>query len=181
MTDALYNSAFLKACRGEKTDYTPIWLNRQAGRYMPEYHQVKGNTPSLDFFKTPALAAKVTCDAQRILGVDAAIMFADLLPILEPMGLVLDYIPGVGPQFENPVRSHADIDALRIDPSKDTMPYSTHWLRWRALYVGFLCHRRQRLAQLCPRKADDVRRHGCLAYADDEDHGCCHRLYELSD
>jgi uroporphyrinogen decarboxylase len=69
MTDALYNSTFLKACRGEKTDYTPIWLNRQAGRYMPEYHQVKGNTPSLDFFKTPELAARVTCDAQRILSV----------------------------------------------------------------------------------------------------------------
>ena len=123
MTDALHNSAFLKACRGEKTDYTPIWLNRQAGRYMPEYHQVKGNTRSLDFFKTPHLAAKVTCDAQRILGVDAAIMFADLLPILEPMGLSLDYIPGVGPQFANPVRSHGDIDALRVDPAIDTMPY----------------------------------------------------------
>lgn len=51
MNDALLNSAFLKACRGEATDYTPIWLNRQAGRYMPEYHQVKGNTPSLDFLK----------------------------------------------------------------------------------------------------------------------------------
>ena len=86
MNDALLNSAFLRACRGEATDYTPIWLNRQAGRYMPEYHQVKGNTPSLDFFKTPHLAAQVTCDAQRILGVDAAILFADLLPILEPMG-----------------------------------------------------------------------------------------------
>ena len=82
MNDALLNSAFLRACRGEATDYTPIWLNRQAGRYMPEYHQVKGNTPSLDFFKTPHLAAQVTCDAQRILGVDAAILFADLLPIL---------------------------------------------------------------------------------------------------
>ncbi|MFT5794574.1 MAG: uroporphyrinogen decarboxylase, partial [Saprospiraceae bacterium] len=123
MTDALYNSTFLKACRGEKTDYTPIWLNRQAGRYMPEYHQVKGNTPSLDFFKTPELAARVTCDAQRILGVDAAIMFADLLPILEPMGMSLDYIPGVGPQFANPVRTGADIDALRVDPAAQTMPY----------------------------------------------------------
>lgn len=123
MTDALQNSVFLKACRGEETDYTPIWLLRQAGRYMPEYHQVKGKTPSLDFFKTPELAAQATLDAQRILGVDAAIMFADLLPIMEPMGLVLDYIPGVGPQFENPVRTHADIDNLRVDPAADTMPY----------------------------------------------------------
>ncbi|MFP6808342.1 MAG: uroporphyrinogen decarboxylase [Pseudomonadales bacterium] len=123
MDAALYNSTFLKACRGEKTDHTPIWLNRQAGRYMPEYHQVKGNTTSLDFFKTPHLSAKVTCDAQRILGVDAAILFADLLPILEPMGLVLDYVPGVGPNIENPVRTNADIDAIQVTKSAEVMPY----------------------------------------------------------
>ena len=123
MSNELQQSAFLKACRGEETDYTPIWLNRQAGRYMKEYHEVKGNTSSLDFFKTPDLAAQVTCDAQRILGVDAAIMFADLLPILEPMGLELDYLPGVGPNIANPVRSGVDIDNLRIDPARQTMPY----------------------------------------------------------
>ena len=59
---------FLQACRGERTPRTPIWLNRQAGRYMPEYHQVKGDLPSLDFFKNPEKAAKATLDAQRILG-----------------------------------------------------------------------------------------------------------------
>ena len=84
---------------------------------MKEYHEVKGSTPSLDFFKTPHLAAQVTCDAQRILGVDAAIMFADLLPILEPMGLKLDYLPGIGPNIANPVRKGADIDHLRVDPA----------------------------------------------------------------
>ena len=78
----LNETTFLRACRGEPTDYTPVWLYRQAGRYMPEYHALKGNTPSLDFFKTPHMAAQATCDAQRILGVDAAILFADLLPIL---------------------------------------------------------------------------------------------------
>jgi uroporphyrinogen decarboxylase len=123
MSDALANAPFLRACRGEATDYTPIWLNRQAGRYMPEYHAVKGDTPSLDFFKTPHLAAEVTCDAQRILGVDAAILFADLLPILEPMGLKLDYLPGVGPQIANPIRSLADIDNVAVLPTRDTMPY----------------------------------------------------------
>lgn len=123
MEAALYNSTFLKACRGEKTEHTPIWLNRQAGRYMQEYHDVKGSTKSLDFFKTPHLAAQVACDAQRILGVDAAILFADLLPILEPMGLVLDYIPGVGPNIENPVRSNTDIDAIQIQDSAESMPY----------------------------------------------------------
>ncbi len=122
-TDPLQDSAFLKACRGEKTDYTPIWLNRQAGRYMKEYHEVKADTPSLDFFKTPHLSAQVTCDAQRILGVDAAILFADLLPILEPMGLNLDYLPGIGPDISNPVRTSADIDALRIEKTTDSMPY----------------------------------------------------------
>lgn len=90
---------------------------------MKEYHEVKGSTPSLEFFKTPGLAAQVTCDAQRILGVDAAIMFADLLPILEPMGLKLNYLPGVGPSIANPIRSVADIDNLRIDPARETMPY----------------------------------------------------------
>lgn len=123
MDDQLFNSHFLKACRGEPTEVTPIWLNRQAGRYMKEYHQVKGTTPSLDFFKTPHLAAKVTLDAQRILGVDAAIMFADLLPILEPMGLALDYLPGIGPDIANPVRSNSDIDALKEQSSAESMPY----------------------------------------------------------
>lgn len=123
MTDALQQSAFLKACRGEATDFTPIWLNRQAGRYMKEYHEVKGDTPSLDFFKTPHLSAQVTCDAQRILGVDAAILFADLLPILEPMGLHLDYLPGIGPNISNPVRTHAEIDALKLVPAHESMAY----------------------------------------------------------
>ena len=111
------DKVFLKACRGEPTDYTPIWLNRQAGRYMPEYHQVKGDLPSLDFFKNPERAAKATLDAQRILGVDAAILFADLLPIMEPMGLRLDYKPGEGPVFDNPIRKSADVDDLVVLPA----------------------------------------------------------------
>ncbi len=123
MTDPLQDSRFLRACRGEATDVTPIWLNRQAGRYMQEYHDVKGTTPSLEFFKTPHLSAQVTCDAQRILGVDAAILFADLLPVLEPMGLRLDYLPGIGPDIANPVRTSADIDALRVTKAADTQPF----------------------------------------------------------
>jgi uroporphyrinogen decarboxylase len=114
---------FLRACRGEPTTHTPIWLNRQAGRYMPEYHQVKGSTPSLEFFKNPELAARATLDAQRILGVDAAIMFADLLPVMEPMGLELDYIAGAGPVFANPVRSAADVERLRVAPATEATPY----------------------------------------------------------
>ena len=120
---------FLQACRGDRPAHTPIWLNRQAGRYMPEYHQVKGDLPSLDFFKNPEKAAQVTLDAQRILGVDAAIMFADLLPILEPMGLHLDYLPGEGPVFSNPIRHEQDVAALRTAPATEATPYIADTVR----------------------------------------------------
>lgn len=123
MDDTLYNSRFMKACRGEPVDCTPIWLMRQAGRYMQEYRDVRATTTFLGLCKTPELAAKVTLDAQRILGVDAAILFADLLPILEPMGLELDYPKGVGPQIANPVRSGADVDALKTPDPKESMPF----------------------------------------------------------
>jgi uroporphyrinogen decarboxylase len=117
------SKVFLQACRGEPTDHTPIWLNRQAGRYMPEYHKVKGDLPSLDFFKNPERAARATLDAQRILGVDAAILFADLLPIMEPMGLRLDYKPGEGPVFDNPIRNVTDVDNLVTAPAAEATPY----------------------------------------------------------
>mgnify|MGYP002830693598 FL=1 len=116
-------SLFVRACSGLQTPQTPIWLNRQAGRYMPEYHRVKGKTPSLDFFKNPELSAEVTCDAQRILDVDAAILFADLLPILEPMGFKLDYFPEIGPVIENPIRSISEIDSIKTKESSESMPY----------------------------------------------------------
>jgi len=114
---------FLAACKGQPTPHTPIWLNRQAGRYMPEYHAVKGDMPSLEFFKHPEKAAQATLDAQRILGVDAAIMFADLLPIMEPMGLRLDYVPGAGPEFDNPIRCDKDVDALVVSSAEEATPY----------------------------------------------------------
>jgi len=114
---------FLDACQAKKTSYTPIWLNRQAGRYMPEYHALKGSTKSLDFFKTPELAAKATLDAQRILGVDAAIMFADLLPVLEPMGMKLDYLEKIGPVFETPIRTNEQVDALSVVPAEEGVGY----------------------------------------------------------
>ena len=120
---------FLKACRGEPVGHTPIWLNRQAGRYMPEYHAVKGKLSSLEFFKNPEAAAQAALDAQRILGVDAAILFADLLPILEPMGLSLDYKPGVGPVFDNPIRAERDIDALIDASAEEATPYIAETVR----------------------------------------------------
>lgn len=123
------DTTFLKACRGEPTEYTPIWLNRQAGRYMPEYRSIKGNTKSLDFFTNSDLAAKVTLDAQRILGVDAAIVFADLLPILHPMGLELDYLEGVGPRFANPIREPRDGSRIRRLEAEEDCGYIAQTIR----------------------------------------------------
>jgi uroporphyrinogen decarboxylase len=123
MTEALHNSRFLKACRGEATDVPPVWLMRQAGRYMKEYRDVRAKTDFLGLCKTPELAAQVTLDAQRILGVDAAILFADLLPILQPMGLTLTYEEGEGPRIHNPIRGAADIDALKEEDPRESMPF----------------------------------------------------------
>jgi uroporphyrinogen decarboxylase len=123
MDPRLYNSTFLKACRGERTGHTPVWLMRQAGRYMAEYREVRARTTFLGLCKTPELAAQVTLDARRILGVDAAILFADLLPILEPMGLTLTYEEGEGPKIHNPLRARADIDALKAPDPRQSMPF----------------------------------------------------------
>ncbi|RPI90737.1 MAG: uroporphyrinogen decarboxylase, partial [Planctomycetaceae bacterium] len=109
----LRNSRFLRACRCEPVDTTPVWIMRQAGRYLPEYMEVRSRVKFIELCKTPELAAEVTLSAQRVLGVDAAILFADLLPILEPMGLELEYAAGEGPVIHNPVRSPADIDRVR--------------------------------------------------------------------
>src|SRR5262245_61381353 len=107
-----YNSPFLKACRREPTDFTPIWLMRQAGRYMEEYRKIRGQTTFLDLCKNPSLCSEIMCTAVERLGVDAAIIFSDLLPILEPMGLELDFAKGEGPVIYNPVRAPADVDRV---------------------------------------------------------------------
>lgn len=109
----LHDSVFLRACRRESVPYTPIWLMRQAGRYMSEYRAVRARTSFLDMCKNPALAAEVTVTAAERLGVDAAIIFADILLILEPMGIDLEFAKGEGPVIHNPVRSTSDVDRLR--------------------------------------------------------------------
>ncbi len=113
---AWYQSRFLKACRREPTDRTPVWLMRQAGRYMEEYRQVRAQTGFLELCKNPALCSEVMVTAVERLGVDAAIIFSDLLPILEPMGLDLEYVAGDGPVIHNPVREPADVNrVLELD------------------------------------------------------------------
>lgn len=113
LTPELRNSRFLKAARRERADTTPVWIMRQAGRYLPEYMSVRSKVTFLELCKRPDLAAEVTLTAQRVLGVDAAILFADLLPILEPMGLHLEYAKGEGPVIHNPVRTGAEISRIR--------------------------------------------------------------------
>lgn len=103
----------MRACRREPVLYTPVWLMRQAGRYMPEYREVRARTTFLELCKTPELAAEVTVYAAERLGVDAAIIFADILLILEPMGLDLEFAKGEGPVIHNPVRAAFDVDRLR--------------------------------------------------------------------
>ncbi|HEX8203047.1 MAG TPA: uroporphyrinogen decarboxylase [Isosphaeraceae bacterium] len=115
-----HDSPFLKACRREPADVTPIWLMRQAGRYMAEYRAVRARVSFLELCKDPDLATEVTVTAARRLGVDAAILFADILLILEPMGLDLEFARGEGPVLHNPVRAPADVD--RVRPLYDLEP-----------------------------------------------------------
>jgi uroporphyrinogen decarboxylase len=105
-------SVFMRACRREPVPYTPIWLMRQAGRYMAEYRAVRSQTTFLELCKNPQLCSEVMCTAVEKLGVDAAIIFSDLLPILEPMGFDLEFVAGDGPKIGNPVREAGDVDRL---------------------------------------------------------------------
>jgi uroporphyrinogen decarboxylase len=109
------NSNFIRACKSQTVDRTPVWFMRQAGRYMAEYRSIRKQHSLLEICKKPALAAQVTIEAAEILGVDAAIIFADLLLPLEVMGLPFHFSAGEGPVIEKPVRSKADIANLRTD------------------------------------------------------------------
>jgi len=121
------NTRFLDACRGLPVDRTPVWLMRQAGRYLPQYMKVREKCTFLQLCKTPELAAEVSIQPIDILGVDAAILFSDILTPVEPMGLKLDFVPG--PVFENPVRSMADVAALRIPEMEEDVPYVLETIR----------------------------------------------------
>jgi len=109
------NSIFVRACKSLPADRTPVWFMRQAGRYMPEYRAVRKQHSLLEICKKPELAAQVTIEAAEILGVDAAIIFADLLLPLEVMGLPFHFSAGEGPVIEKPLRSTEDVARLRTD------------------------------------------------------------------
>ncbi len=122
-TAALLDSPFMRACRREPIPYTPIWLMRQAGRYMREYREVRARVGFLELCKTPDLAAEVTVTAAERLNVDAAIIFADILLILEPMGIDLEFAKGEGPMIHNPVRGNCDVERLREVETIESLDY----------------------------------------------------------
>jgi len=121
------NTRFLDACRGKQVDRVPVWLMRQAGRYLPEYMAVRSKCTFLELCKSPELAAEVSLQPVDILGVDAAILFSDILTPVEPMGMRLDFVPG--PVFEHPVRSMADVEQLRIPCMEKDIPYVFETIR----------------------------------------------------
>ncbi|MGE3277794.1 MAG: uroporphyrinogen decarboxylase [Vicinamibacterales bacterium] len=119
----LANSIFLKACRREPVDRTPVWFMRQAGRYMAEYRALRQDYTLLQLCRTPDLATEVTLQPVRRIDVDAAILFSDLLIPLEPMGIPFDFIKGEGPSIEKPIRTEADIAAVRPFEPREALDY----------------------------------------------------------
>src|SRR5947208_10098528 len=114
MRVAPMTSRFLDACRRRPTDVRPVWFMRQAGRYMKSYRDIRAKNSLLEICKRPDLAAAVTLQPVEVLDVDAAIIFADLLLPVEPMGLKLQFVAGEGPVIHNPVRTSSDVDSLSI-------------------------------------------------------------------
>ncbi|MEN8258527.1 MAG: uroporphyrinogen decarboxylase [Thermodesulfobacteriota bacterium] len=123
------NDTFLKACRGEDVSHTPIWIMRQAGRYLPDYHKVRSQMTFLELCKNPEKAAEVTLQPVDILGVDAAILFSDILVTLEAMGMDLDFKEKQGPILANPVRSQADLDQLIVPDPLEKLGYVMDTIR----------------------------------------------------
>ncbi|MBI5958485.1 MAG: uroporphyrinogen decarboxylase [Chloroflexi bacterium] len=126
MTDA---DRFLRACRREPVDVTPIWLMRQAGRYMAEYRALRARHSLLDVIRTPELACEITLQPINAFNLDAAILFADILPILIGMGLNLEFVEGEGPVITNPISSPADVDALIVPPIEENLPFTLEAIR----------------------------------------------------
>src|ERR1700749_158126 len=119
MRVAPMTSRFLDACRRRPTDVRPVWFMRQAGRYMKSYREIRARHSLLEICKRPDLAAQVTLQPVEFLDVDAAIIIADLLLPVEPMGLKLKFLAGEGPHSDNPVRTNVDVDSLSISNTDD--------------------------------------------------------------
>ncbi len=120
---------FLAACRRRPTPYTPVWLMRQAGRFLPEYRAIRSRLGFLELCKDADAAAEVTLLPVERLGVDAAILFADILLVVEPMGVGLEFARGEGPVIHRPVRSAADVARLREPDPADAVPFVLETVR----------------------------------------------------
>lgn len=138
------NDVFLKACRGEKVPYTPVWIMRQAGRYLSQYQKIRKKVDFLTLCKTPELAAEVTIQPIDILGVDAAILFSDILIPLEAMGMGLEFHEKRGPVFASPIRDEEAVGRLQVpEPDEavgfvmDTIKILRRELEGRVPLIGF--------------------------------------------
>ncbi len=120
---AWYDGPFMRACRREASSVTPVWLMRQAGRYMAEYREVREKMTFLELCKNPELCAEVMVTAVNKLNVDAAIIFSDLLPIIEPMGMHLEFAQGDGPVIHNPLREARDVDRVTELESMESLDF----------------------------------------------------------
>jgi uroporphyrinogen decarboxylase len=132
---AWLESPFMRACQGLPTKVTPIWLMRQAGRYMAEYREVRRRQSFLELCRNPQLCAEVMATAVERLGVDAAIIFSDLLPILEPMGMQLEFVAGDGPVIHNPLREPVDVDRVVELESMEALWYVPETVRQTRLAI----------------------------------------------
>lgn len=117
------NTVFLEACRGQDVAYTPVWIMRQAGRYLPQYQAVRAHLDFLTLCKTPELAVKVTLQPVDILGVDAAILFSDILIPVEAMGMRLSFSEKQGPLLNEPIRNKSAVDRLIVPDTEEDMPF----------------------------------------------------------
>lgn len=122
------HDAFLRACRREPTPFTPVWFMRQAGRYMPEYRALRQKHTLLEICKQPELAVEVTMQPLR-LGMDAAILFADILLPLEPMGAPFEFAKGEGPVVHSPIRDRAAVERLRVFEPEEGLPHVLEAIR----------------------------------------------------
>ncbi len=123
------NDTFLRACRREPVDYTPVWLMRQAGRYMEEYMEIRRRYSFLEMCRTPEMACQVTLQPVERFELDAAIIFADILLPLEGMGIKLEFAKNEGPVILNPVREEKDVNSLRIIEPREDVPYLLEAIR----------------------------------------------------
>jgi uroporphyrinogen decarboxylase len=140
----LQNDLFLRACRRQPVERTPVWMMRQAGRYLPEYRAVRAKSDFLTMVRTPELAAEVTIQPVDLIGVDAAILFSDILVIPEAMGMHLVMEESRGPRFPMPIRSAEQVDALPVvDPDRslryvtDAASLVKRRLQGRVPLIGF--------------------------------------------